>query len=51
MALFRGTAVMRVVYTVDADDVEQAKEFIIEMADEEFRGLSDITTENIKEVK
>lgn len=49
--LYNGVAVMRTTFTVDADDEEEAKNFIEEAADEEFRGLISIEVENIKEVK
>lgn len=50
-SLYRGIAVAEMAFTVSANDEEQAKDFILEMARDEFRDTLNIETKDITKVE
>ena len=51
MPRYEGTAYMSDYYVVEADDDEQAKEFIFDLANEEYPDMDTIVVRDIIEVK
>lgn len=50
MPLYRGEAVIKATYTVNAKDMDEAYDFIVDSAEQDFQNVDVETAVNIEEI-